>query len=366
MKLKVSLDVVLSCLLRVALGVAQEFPYTLTEAEWKSLFAMAKQQTVLGIAYKAISLLRAEQRPPRVLSIRLSMLAESVRGRNCQMNQDAARYTQLFAERGVRSVILKGQANARLYPDPLARQAGDIDIWVSGGYAVVESLLINMGLIAESNDTFKVSHHISFRNENDVEIEVHHRPAEVLLRNAEFQRVLLAESENSVLVPEGFYSPSIRFALLMQLEHLYYHFRHEGVGLRHFMDYYVLLTHSTEADREFMRGCIGRFGLRHACAGIMWVLGEVFALPRERMICAPDEERGRLLYRIVMEGGNFGRGKRKISGKRPVFKRWLDNRLHALSWFTFDPLNTILGELQYWKATLSLMPERIRRRKISL
>jgi hypothetical protein len=367
--MKDSLDVVLCSLLRVALGGTQEFQYTLTEAEWQSLFALAKQQTVLGVVFSALSRLPAEARPPRILSIRLSGAVETLRGVNRQMNEEAARYTRLFAEREARSVILKGQANARLYPDPLSRQAGDIDIWVPGGYAAVERLLLDMGLISESNDTFKVSHHISFRNEKGVEIEVHHRPAEVLLRDAEFQRVLLAESENSVLVPEGFCSPSIRFALLMQLEHLYYHFRQEGVGLRHFMDYYVLLTHSTETDREFMRGCIVRFGLRHACAGIMWVLGEVFALPREQMICAPDKGRGKRLYRIVMEGGNFGRGKRNgvnTRGKRPVLKRWLGNRLRALSWFTFDPLNTILGEIQYWKDTLSLMPERIRRRKISL
>ena len=372
--MKDSLDIVLCSLLRVALGVTQEFPYSLTEAEWQSLFALAKQQTVLGVGLSALSRLPAESRPPRILSIRLSGVVETLRGVNCQMNEEAARYTRLFAERGFRSVILKGQANARLYPDPFSRQAGDIDIWVPGGYAAVERLLLDMGLISESNDAFKVSHHISFRNEKGVEIEVHHRPAEVLLRDAEFQRVLLAEFENSVLVPEGFCSPSIRFALLMQLEHLYYHFRHEGVGLRHFMDYYVLLTHSTEADREFMRGCIGRFGLRHACAGIMWVLGEVFALPREQMICAPDKGRGKRLYKIVMEGGNFGRSSSKCGGRdaanahgnRSMLKRWLGNRRRALSWFTFDPLNTVLGELHYWKATLSLMPERIRRRKISL
>lgn len=361
-----SLDVVLCSLLRVALRVTQEFPSSLTEAEWQSLFALAKQQTVLGVAFSALSRLPAEARPPRILSIRLSGAVEILRGVNRQMNEEAARYTRLFAERGVRSLILKGQANARLYPDPLLRQAGDIDIWVPGGYAMVERLLLDMGLISESNDAFRVSHHISFRNEKGVEIEVHHRPAEVLFRDAEFQSALLAESENAVLVPEGFYSPSIRFALLMQLEHLYYHFRHEGVGLRHFMDYYVLLTHSTEADREFMRGCIGRFGLRYACAGIMWVLGEVFALPREQMICSPDKGRGKRLYKIVMDGGNFGRGKRDARGKRPVLKRWLGNRLRDLSWFNFDPLNTILGELQYWMNTLSLMPERIRRRKISL
>ncbi len=53
--MKDSLDVVLCSLLRVALRGSQEFLYSLTEAEWKSLFAMAKQQTVLGIAYNEYS-----------------------------------------------------------------------------------------------------------------------------------------------------------------------------------------------------------------------------------------------------------------------------------------------------------------------
>ena len=36
----------------------------------------------------------------------------------------------------------------------------------------------------------------------------------------------------------------------------------------------MLLTHSTGADREFVRGRVRRFSLGHACASAMWVLGE--------------------------------------------------------------------------------------------
>lgn len=162
--------------------------------------------------------------------------AEAIRGMNRRMDEVASRYTRLFAERGFRSVVLKGQANARLYPEPLSRQSGDIDIWVPGGYDKVERLLLDMGLILEGRDLYRVSHHIGFRDASGIEIEVHHRPAEVPFRNAEFQETLLAEFENSAPVPEGFCVPSVRFALLMQLEHLYYHCVHEGVGLRHFME----------------------------------------------------------------------------------------------------------------------------------
>ena len=361
-----SLDVVLCSLLRIGLGLTQNFPYFLTDKEWQDVFLKAKQQTVMGIACNALSRLPSEVRPPRLLSIRLFGFAETLHGVNRQINEDAAHYTQMFLKRGFQSVILKGPANARLYPDPLSRQAGDIDIWVPGGYAVVKRLLSDIGLISESKNLSSMPLHISFRNKKGIEIEVHHRPADISFRNREFQELLLAEFDNSELVPEGFYSPSIRFALLMQLVHLYHHCVMDGAGLRHFMDYYILLTHSTKSDRDFVCTKINRFSLEHACAGIMWVLGEVFALPREQMLCAPDKWRGKRLYKIVMEGGNFGRAKRNARGKRPVLKRWLGNRLQNLSWFTFDPLNTILSELQYWKTTISLMPERIRRRKISL
>lgn len=363
--MKESLDVVFCNLMRVGLGLSQSFSYALTEGEWLSIFKMAKQQTVLGVVYNAIARLPLELRPPRLLTIRLSGAVESIRGMNCQMNRAAARYTQLFEERGLRSVILKGQANARLYPDTLSRQAGDIDIWIPGGYDIVERQLLDMGLISEGRDSYRVSHHIGFRDESGIEIEVHHRPAELPFRNGEFQKTLLAEFENSVFTTEGFYAPSIRFALLMQLQHLYYHCIREGVGLRHYMDYFVLLSHSSSDDRQFAWGKAKRFGLGHACAAIMWVLGEVFGLSRDLMLCSPDRCRGKRLYRECIAGGNFGRGAPQKKGRHPLI-RWFGKRMHVLRWLTFDPLNIILSEVQYWKNTISLIPERIKRRKAFL
>lgn len=364
--MKYSLEDMFCKLLRVALGLSQDFPYTPTEQEWQSLFTMAQQQSVLSVVYNAFARLPEESRPPRQLRLRYAAFVESKRGRNLLMNQDAARYTRLFEERGCRSVILKGQANARLYPDTLSRQAGDIDIWVPGGYDKVKQLLIDTGLILDDDHSPKVFRHIGFKNENGIEVEVHHRPSENLFRNREFQEVLLAEFENSTLTPEGFYAPSIRFALIMQLQHLYYHYTSEGVGFRHLMDYFVLLTHSTEADREFAWAKIKRFSLGHACAGVMWVLGKVFALPREQMLCPPDKRRGMRLYRETLEGGNFGRSAPRNQGKRSTLTRWFKNRLREFSWLGFDPLNTVLGEIYYWRNTISLIPERIKRRKMFL
>ena len=337
-------------LLRVALGLSRDFPYTPNEQEWQSLFTMAQQQSVLSVVYNAFGRLPEESRPPRQLRLRYAAFVESKRGLNVQMNQEAARYTRLFEERGFRSVILKGQANARLYPDPLSRQAGDIDIWVPGGHKKVNRLLHEMGLISESKDAEKKLRHIGFRNENGIDIEVHYRPAEVPFRNRDFQEVLLAESDNSTLTPEGFYTPSIRFALIMQLQHLYRHCVKVGVGFRHYMDYFVLLTHSTEADRDFAWSKIKRFGLAHACAGVMWVLEKVFGLPHEQMLCPPDKRRGMHMYRSAIEGGNFGRTATWKKVTHSALRRMLDKRVYALSWLGIDPLYVILTEFQSWNS----------------
>ena len=47
-------------------------------------------------------------------------------------------------------------------------------------------------------------------------------------------------------------------------------------------------------------------GLWEFAGAMMYVLREVMGLDEKRMICAPDERRGRLLQEEIMAGGNFG------------------------------------------------------------
>ena len=47
-------------------------------------------------------------------------------------------------------------------------------------------------------------------------------------------------------------------------------------------------------------------GLWKFAGAVMYVLREVMGLDEKRMICAPDERRGRLLLEEIMVGGNFG------------------------------------------------------------
>ena len=286
------------------------------------------------------------------------------------MNQEAAHYTQLFAEKGFRSAILKGQANALLYPDPFSRQPGDIDIWVSGGYDNIKKLLQDIG-IKDFNDRGRDFYHVEFKTPNNVDIEVHHRPSVFIqIKDDEFQKVLMTELEDVTLTPEGFYSPSLRLALLMQLAHIQKHFLKSGIGLRQYMDYFFLLTHSTEADRDFVWKYAKNFGMQYACAAIMGVLELIFGLPREKMLCKPSRIRGKYMYKLSLKEGNFGFCKslpdNNCSKHWYKIKCWFINRINEFCKIPIDPLNMLLNMLKYWKYFISSIPERIRRRSITL
>ena len=89
-------------LLRLSLGLTQEFLVDVDADGWRRLYQTAIRQSLVGVCYH--------------------------KGMNELLYQEAARLTREFEEKGHRTAILKGQANARLYPDKHARQPGDIDI----------------------------------------------------------------------------------------------------------------------------------------------------------------------------------------------------------------------------------------------
>ena len=354
-------------LLRIGLDVPDvSGDFRLDLQAWTSLYSLAKQQSVLGIAFAGIEKLPKESRPPMQLLMRWATEVEAIRGMNTLMNREARRLTQLFENVGRKNATLKGQANARLYPDPGLRQSGDIDIWVEGGRDSINRLLVDMGMIEKSALEFgRFWHHAHLeRTKEGIMAEVHYRPASGNpYKSQELQDFLNREILSAQMVPEGFYAPSIKFALVMQLSHLQQHFYSGGLGLRQYIDYYILLKSSTAEVRREVSGAMKRLGMLHACSAVMWVLQQVLGLERDLMLCAPCAWRGRRLLRLALVGGNFGKYRQK---PRNVFVRWFRDRRQALSWLPFDPMNAIFKELKYWRHTLYLMPLRVKRRRIGL
>lgn len=356
--------------LRLAAGAevnADHSPVNLSAEEWQNIYEEAKRQSVLDVVFTVVGKLPKEELPPRPLLMCWAVHAEATKDMNKRINQEAARLTELFSKVGRRTAVLKGAANARLYPDPFSRQCGDIDLWIEGGRKSVEKCLLEMNLHPEIEGNV-AAHHVHLpENADGIIVEAHFKPASgIPFKDGAFQKYLNKEILNAELVPEGFYSPSIKFALVMQLAHLQHHFFSTGIGLRQYMDYFILLQHSTEQDRQDAFAVMDSLYMNKACGAVMWLLGEVFGLKRERMLCAPDEWRGKKLLKQAMDGGNFGKFALKSRKHRNVFVRWLFDRLHRLQWLPFDPINVFFKELRYWWQTISLIPLRIKRRKVAL
>ena len=135
-------------LILVVLGQRDELSRNPSDEDWQRLFQMAEEQAITSFLFPALEILnKCGQKPPVELLLEWIGLVEQDRSQNELMNSEAARLTALFENEGHQTAILKGQANARLYSNPMSRQPGDIDIWVSGGKERVVQTLRNLHLI---------------------------------------------------------------------------------------------------------------------------------------------------------------------------------------------------------------------------
>lgn len=361
-------------LLRLAM-TGEQFESVPTAEEWSEFYQMAGIQSVTGVCFTAFPRLPKAQQPPVELMVRWMGEAEDIRRMNELQNQEAARLTRLFTEAGRRSAILKGQANARLYPDRLSRQVGDIDIWVEGGKKVVVALLMELGLVTELGSTSVDGkptasyHHVHLPPTKDhIVVEVHFRPSSGNFNpftNRRLQRWLEQEIASSCQpVDEGFNVPSVRFALMMQLSHIQRHFLVVGIGLRQICDYYWLLKNSTDEDRREVALHLSSFGLRFTASALMWVLHEVLHLDEDLMLCPPDSYRGEWMLREIMAGGNFGHHAGRE--KHGTLRRVMEGRLRHLKLMRFDFWEEFWVEVNFCKAVITTLPTRIRYRTLSL
>ena len=358
-------------LLRYALGAASSFDACPTEAEWRYIYEQGVRQSVIALLFTAVNRLRGEQEPPLELTMKWATEAEDVRALNALLNSESKRLTDLFEVEGYHTAILKGQANARLYPDPMSRQPGDIDIFLDGGMERVGALLTRLGLIEEGEKP-QVHHWHLPEGFSEVIVEVHHRPlprTDSDTRHTDrIMAYLQGEFETATtFCPEGFRVPSIAYALVMQLSHLRRHaITGGGIGLRQVVDYYVLLNHATDAELQQLRIQVKYFGMKDFAAALMWMLQQTLHLPADKMIAKPNRYRGQWLLSFIMEGGNFGFYKRKEETDNMVRVVW-NGRVKAFKTILVWPEMARpiwRSEWDFLSYLISSRPKRIRQRTL--
>lgn len=329
-------------LLQIAIGNRKELTHTPTPEEWRELYCLAQKQTLVGIAFRGVELLPAEQRPPKSLLMQWYMATERIKAMNTDLDRKALAVANKFLSEGFPGVVLKGQGISKLYilrddenddeneNQPSRREKltlaststlgvyrtpGDIDIWLHGERKDILSYVRRY-----VPDCKPVYHHVDFPVIEGLDIEVHFTPSWMNspFTNRRLQRwfrsfIFHLSSVNYKEIP----SLSLTFNRVYILVHIYRHLFHEGIGLRQLLDYYFVLHQgfTEEEQAETMRTLhslrMGRF-----TAAVMWVLQEVYGMDDRYLLTAPNEKEGRFLLNEIMLAGNFGHYDERMQHER--------------------------------------------------
>lgn len=285
-------------LLQVAVGNRATLTHLPSaEEEWVALVKEAEQQGLLGVFYSAIQVILPQVDIPMVVYFSLEKAARKIEEKNKKCLELFNSLSRFFAGRGYRTCLLKGQAAGVYYPNPLLRQSGDVDIWVEGSRGELVSLLRKHFPVRKV-----VYHHCAFL-ESGLQAEVHFTPSWMndFRANRRLQRWFASVADKQF--SQG---TTPAFNAVYFLIHIYRHVLEEGIGLRQMLDYYYVLQHLDEADKEKVRQDLTHLHLLRFAGSLMYVLQEVFLLDDKYLLCPPDPKGGEYLLESTLMSGNFG------------------------------------------------------------
>jgi hypothetical protein len=301
--------------LRYCLDDKAALPESVSQIDWVKMYHFARRQTVEGTYWHGMERLDKSGQLKLSEEVVLGWMAriKKVEKDNRMVFQKAAWVWRTFGKEGFRSCVLKGQGNALLYPTPFMRTPGDIDIWVEGGDEKVIAYVDSV-----KPGCRRIYHHIEFINAGKIPVEVHYRPSWMSnpVHNSRLQQWFLDHSDACFSNKQdewGFCVPTFEFNCIYLLAHIYTHLLREGVGLRHVVDYYHLLTKYADLPRPSEKE-LRRLGLYKIASALMWVLREYTGIDSSLLLCAPNERLGRLMMEEILVGGNFGKYDNRAMG----------------------------------------------------
>ena len=289
-------------------AAASAFP--LSAGEWERVFTLARQQTVTGIAFRGLDFLPEEAAPPMGIMAKWMAHADRIEQSNRVINETVARLYGHFASAGVEAVLQKGQGVAEMYPEPLLRECGDIDLYFPGHDGISDPLAGIDGAVRERQpddswvyvvDGIIVEHHTDLL---DIQSPRAKRYVKRLIEEKGFEKVVTGDGVE-ILVP----APEVNLLLLSS--HILKHAFGVGIGLRQFCDYAVARRYyKGRVNEEEMREIWKKTGLEKWQSLLEEFIGRFLdsdcALARNDNEESFYKKKTDVLLDIVLKGGNFG------------------------------------------------------------
>ncbi len=275
------------------------------------LMSLAEQQAVSGLIGQTIMSSDATSDKDIVLNMIGTVMM--IQQRNSLMDNTVVQLCKELVSNNIRFLVFKGQTLSNLYLDKSIRQSGDIDFLIhtdDWDKAIEWAQSVATSFI--DNETEK---HISFQRDC-VEYEMHKMLTAFTVQKHQLywdQNVVpdVWDSLSTICINEydvPTLSPTIN-ALYVFL-HIFYHLMDEGVGLRQFCDWMVVLHNQRdEIDKKKLLSYLQGLGLDKAYTGLGAILTDYLGLDAEVFpfpIGQKEHQRAPKLMDNIIEMGNFG------------------------------------------------------------
>jgi len=337
--------------IRFSIGSQKDVPQSAGGIDWGEFFEFCNRQSIQGIVFRGIE--QANPSIPQVILFNWIGSVEHIKALNRLTNKRTKQISQFWTRQGHRNCILKGQANALMYPHPELRTPGDIDIWVEG--ADVE---ITRTVLKEVPNAHYSFHHVKMPVFDDVSVEVHYRPAYMSIwwKDKKLQELTISVADRQFENTKGVGDAEFKcltddFNALFLIIHMFGHCFSSHNNFKQLIDYYYLLKRGLSIEqKDWVKRQFEMLGVEKYAAGIMWIEQEILGLEKNYLIVEPNKNIGKLLLGYVV---NYG-ARPKRSKISLLLHRITDN----LPLVRYFPSTVMIGPIyliwhQWWKLNMS-------------
>lgn len=247
----------LFALLRLGLGnstVEEEnlsYFIMMNAQQWVLLGDMAMKQGVLGVAIDGLDKLGASAYgATRALSVHLKLewigQVMQIEQRNSLQIEVMEELAQKWIDGGCRVMVMKGQANAIMYPHPEHRSPGDIDCYLFEDYAKGNDIAREAG--ANVDESWYKHSVISYKGETfeNHQYFVHTREGKQSKLLQQELKVALKSDKWDCLPDSGVLTPPAQWNAMFLTYHACAHFLSEGLRLKQVLDWAMFLKRHQE------------------------------------------------------------------------------------------------------------------------
>lgn len=281
--------------------------------EWKKLFKLAKEQSILGVTLQGIQSLPSNVWPPKDILWKWISISEMIRKQNNKVNQVLNELILELDLLGVKPIIVKGQIIAQEYRNPLLRQSGDIDVFIGkDDWPIFTRWLDEKDFRPTSMAPDK---HVEI-DYKGVTVELHHHLNAFSSKRVmkywteEFEAKVFKRQRMVKLEGADVATLGVTDTLTHLLIHAHHHLLTEGVGLRQLMDMALFLhNHFDEIDIDLLHAHLVGLDHLNAFNAYMALLNRNLGLPKREIpfeLALQDFRYADKIMDEVWRGGNFG------------------------------------------------------------